>query len=396
VEKEQGYVFKRLAGGEMKTVLVCGSEGYIGHALVLRLIKEGYKVVGIDNFSRTDNVMGLDAYSATPIHIDTKAPTYLFNANSIMDYRGLLRLIIEYDPSVIINLAQQPSAPWSHKSRDNCISTTYNNLLGTINVLYAIHETGIDTQLIQIGSMGEYDPQLGFPIPEGVFDHVTCVDGILKSSTETIFPRRPGSWYHASKVASTYYIDCACRWWGINATDIMQGIVYGMYTPEIDESKSYTRLDSDECFGTVVHRFVIQAILGEPLTIYGKGKHKRGFIALNDSIQALMLAIENPGKGYRTWNQLSDVRSINSIADTVLTAAKERGLKSPGKQFIDTPRKEVTDEHYYNPVVENLKELGFKPTRNLGEEIHYMFKTLLPHKERLEGLRKVVMPRIKW
>jgi UDP-sulfoquinovose synthase len=345
----------------MKTVLVCGSEGYIGHALVLRLEKD-YKVIGFDNYSREKAVRDVCSYSAIPL---TDRQRKYFSVNN---YWFLCKLLASKKPDIIINLAQQPSAPYSHLSRKGAKDTTVNNLIGTLNVLYAIHETGIDTQLIQIGSMGEFDPVQNIAIPE---------------------------WYHASKVASTYYIDCACRWWGINATDIMQGIVYGMYTPEIDESKSYTRLDSDECFGTVVHRFVVQAILGEPLTIYGKGKHKRGFIALNDSIQALMLAVENPGKGYRTWNQLDTVHSIEEIADRVIVVAKEFGIKV-SKQYIETPRKEVTEEHYYSPVTEKLEKLGFRPTRTLMNELYFMIETLLPHKERLEGLRKVIEPRIKW
>jgi UDP-sulfoquinovose synthase len=292
-----------------------------------------------------------------------------------------------------VNLAQQPSAPYSHKSRSHAADTTTGNLIGTLNVLYTMHDICPNAHLIQIGSMGEYDPSTELDIPEGIFDLKVG----KKTARNVIFPRRPGSWYHSSKVASTYYIDCACRWWGLKATDIMQGIVYGGWTPEIQKLKSYTRLDSDEAFGTVVHRFVVQAVIGSPLTIYGKGLHKRGLLALNDSIQCLMLAIENvPAKGeYRTWNQLDTVHSMNDIADIVVKAANEYDV-GVEKLYIKSPRAENIADHYYNPVVKKLKKLGFKPTRKMEDEIRFLLSIMLDNIDKLKKLSDVVMPKIMW
>ena len=265
--------------------------------------------------------------------------------------------------------------------------------MGTINVLYAIKETVSEAHLVHIGSMGEYDPAVNVDIPEGVFDF--SYKG--REAKTSIFPRRPGSIYHASKVASTYYIDCACRWWGMRATDIMQGVVYGGWTPEIEESDLNTRLDSDEAFGTVVHRFVIQTLIGHPMTVYGEGKHKRGFLAINDSIQCLMLAIENPPEVgvYNTWNQLDTVHTMNDIVGKVRRVAKEFGLKA-SKLHMESPREEAVDDHYYNPIVNKLRNLGFKPTVSMEEEMRFLFKTLIKDVNRLKELESVVMPKIMW
>ncbi|GAF90417.1 unnamed protein product, partial [marine sediment metagenome] len=174
-----------------------------------------------------------------------------------MEYEKLKEVFLVHKPDIVVNLAQQPSAPFSHKSRIHAVHTTRGNLIGTINMLYAIKETNPEVRLIQIGSMGEYNPAVGISIPEGKFDFA-YKNGVIR---DAIFPRAPGSVYHASKVASTYYIDCACKWWGLSATDIMQGVVFGNWTPEIEKTELHTRLDSDEAFGTVVNRFIIQALL---------------------------------------------------------------------------------------------------------------------------------------
>lgn len=215
-----------------------------------------------------------------------------------------------------------------------------------------------------------------------------------------IYVRRNGKsvWCGNSKVASTYYIDCACRFYSIRATDIMQGVVYGAWTPEIEETGLNTRFDSDECFGTVFNRFIVQAAIGHPLTIFGKGEHSRGFLSLNDSVQCLMLAIENyPNNGeYRTWNQLDEPLSMNELADKVIYIANKFGIKAE-KIHIESPRSESTDDFYYNPVVDKLKKLGFKPTRTIEDEGCYVIDKLKNLKNiDLKKLNNVVIPKITW
>lgn len=215
---------------------------------------------------------------------------------------------------------------------------------------------------------------------------------------DIIMVRRNGksTWCGNSKIASTYYIDCAVRFWGLSATDIMQGVVYGNWTEEIEKTKIHTRLDSCESFGTVINRFIVQAMIEHPLTVYGKGLHKRGFLALNDSIQCLMLAIENPPKKgeYRTWNQLDEVFTIDQLADKVISVGKEFNMNVK-KIYIESPRVEVVDDHYYNPIAEKIIKLGFKQTRTVEDEIRYLFKVLSDVPD-LKKLGSVVIPKITW
>jgi UDP-sulfoquinovose synthase len=373
------------------TVLLLGSEGYIGHALKLRLLKKGYRVICVDNGSRDINVKGVGSFSATDIdnrNVNLYGDGYCFYDFSIdSEYEYLLNIIRDYRPNTVVNLAQQPSAPYSHKSLRHMRYTVHNNEMGTLNCLYAIKESDRNIHLIQIGSMGEYDQSMGVDIEEGVFDFTH--NG--RTAKNIIYPRRSPSVYHASKIASTYYIDLAVRCWDISVTDIMQGIVYGNWTPEIEETGMQTRLDSDECFGTCFNKFVVQALIGYPLTVFGKGLHTRGFIALNDSIQCLMLAIENrPNKGeYRTWNQLDQPLKIVDVAKKVKDAFNSVDIK-----HIPSPRVENTNDVYYSARTDKIKRLGFTPTRNMEQEMEYML-TVLRDRD-LRDLTKVVIPEILW
>lgn len=382
------------------TVILLGYEGYIGNALIQRLAKRGYKVIAVDNHLRKRWIED-DMKSMSATEIDIERTYKIQNIGNIENYEfdisvGIypLQEIIDYNkPKAVINLAHIPSAPYSQKSYQHADFTLKNNILGTNNVLWCIKEKSPETHYITIGTTGEYDHYSNIPIYEG-YCKMKYGDRI---SNEMIFPRRPGSIYHTSKVASTYLIDFLARSWKLKCTDVMQSIVFGMYTDEIDKSKLWSRLDSDEAGGTVIHRFVIQAILGVPLTIYGEGKHQRGFISLNDSVQALMIALDNEPKRGRVqvWNQLSEWHSMNSIAKTVTKVGKKFGLDVKS-QHIKSPRAEYTGNHYYQYKTDILKSLGYAKTRTIPQEIEYMFENLLHRKDKLEPLKNVVMPKIKW
>jgi nucleoside-diphosphate-sugar epimerase len=245
--------------------------------------------------------------------------------------------------------------------------------------------------------MGEYDPTVNVKIPEGFFRFIRK----FRLSKKSLFPRRPGSFYHASKVASTYYIDLACRAWGTRATDIMQGIVFGAWTRESDDHDTYTRLDIDEAFGTVMNRFILQAHFDQPLTIYGSGDHQRGFLSLYDSIQCLNIALNNPPKKseYRTWNQLFLTLTMNEVADIVIDAAGYYGRKAYAK-YIPSPRTEHTNEHYYNPETKILKNLGYIPNIDTPEairdEIWHIFGLLKINPPDPKLIDVIQKPQIKW
>lgn len=210
-----------------------------------------------------------------------------------------------------------------------------------------------------------------------------------------VYVRRNGKsvWSGNSKTASTYLIDLLSRTWGLKCTDIQQSVVFGAYTEEIEQTKIYSRLDSDEAAGTVINRFIVQAVLGVPLTVYGEGKHQRGFLSLNDSVQAMELAVENPPEKGETqvWNQLSEWHSMNTLAEMVKNVCKSTEII-----HIPTPRIEHTGEHYYKYITQKLAKLGYKPTRTIKQEIEYVYNLLMTEKERLLPLKEVVMPKIIW
>jgi UDP-sulfoquinovose synthase len=248
---------------------------------------------------------------------------------------------------------------------------------------------------ISAGSTGEFDHQIGIPIDENSIS--IEVDGL--TSKNFMFPRHPNSLYHLSKISSTYMMNYISKIWNLSCTDVMQAVVFGSYTDDIDITGINTRIDSDESQGTVIHRFIVQACIGEPLTIYGEGLHQRGFLSLNDSIQAFMIGIKNPAKKgeYLTWNQLSSWSSINDISDMVVKAGNNMGLDVQ-KRHITSPRPEHTGTHYYNYITKKLADLGYRPTRTIEQEIEYTMKKVLSTIENdktiIPILRKNVMPKI--
>lgn len=344
-------------------ILICGIDGYIGWPLALRLKAKGYEIVGIDNCWRR----GI-AKSAIPIG---EVPDR-FHKNEIEFYRinvgDIAGLKGSFSFDTIVHLAEQPSAAWSMESLGNCLSTHYNNLSGTLSLLWFMKEKYPDAHLVKLGTMGEY----GTPscaIPENDPD----------------FPKRPGSFYHATKVHDSVNIRFACGVWGLSATDIMQGVVYGTGTEE-----TLTRFDYDECFGTVLNRFCAQAVAGMPLTVYGSGEQERSFLSLADSIECIALAIENPvGQGeYRMINQFHKVYSIKQLAETV---SRETGVPAI---HIDSPRVEA-DRHMYEPVSEVLKSFGYRPTQSLERDLKQMISDLGKYGDNID-IAVLGEPRIRW
>lgn len=386
-------------------IFIFGCDGYIGNALTQRLLSEGKEVMGFDDFWRRHWIKEeMKSMSATPLFdMDEKIQmfnemytgTFSFEELDVEVEVDRLRNIFEdFKPETVINLAHNPSAPYSMKSARHAECVLTNNIIGTNNLLWLIKETVPDCHYITIGTAGEYDHYCNIDIEEGytTFVHKGRV------SKEVIFPRRPGSIYHISKTCSTYLIDYLTRAWDLRCTDVMQGIVFGAYTDQIADSNIFSRLDSDEAGGTVINRFVLQAILDMPLTIYGQGDHKRTFLSLNDSVQALMIAYNNrANKGKpQVWNQLSEWHSMNDVAGMVTKVAKDSFGMEVNYNWIDTPRMEYTGDHYYHYVTDKLKGLGYEKTREMTQEIMYMFEILLPMKGDLFPLESVVEPKISF
>lgn len=386
-------------------ILVTGWDGYIGFPLCLRLLDEGYSVVGVDNYIKREQVKEMESFSALPIlspehrkrELQKIGDFQTYDINVCGDF--FYNTLNDIKPNIIVNLAHMNSAPYSMIDRKHSEFTLMNNIVGTNNFLWYL-KGNKDVEYITISSTGTYDHYCNVDIEEGYFKFIH--NG--RKSKEMIFPRRPGSIYHTSKTGATYLIDYLTRTWELYCTDIMQSVVFGAWTPEIEKYGLYSAFHSDECFGTVLNRFIIQSVLGVPMTVYGEGKHQRAFLSLVDSIQALMIAIETPYKeelNYRSpdkprvWNQLSEWRSMNDLAFMVEQKASEKGL-TPSITHIPTPRNEITENHYYNYVTEELSERGYIPSRTIEEEIEYCIDKLIKRKNDIEKLKDVVLPKINF
>jgi nucleoside-diphosphate-sugar epimerase len=384
-------------------VFIVGIDGYIGWSLAMHLATRGHKVAGIDNYSRRKNVEKVGSQSATPIcgmedrikvfdlvFRDAKG-NISFTEGDLLDYNFAKDHLKSFKPDTVVHLGEQPSAPFSMVDREHAVYTQYNNVIGNLNLIYAIKEIVPNCHLLKLGTMGEYGYDTEFEIPEGFFE----IEYKGKKATVP-FPKMAGSWYHWSKVHDSNNIMFACKLWGLKSTDVMQGIVYGTRTKQMVCDELLTRFDFDECFGTAINRFCAQAAIGHRLTPYGKGGQTRGYLALTDSIQCLTIAIENPPeKGeYRVFNQLDKLYKINDLAATVQKVGAKQGMHVEIEP-VENPRVEK-EVHEYRVRAEKLRDLGFKETRTLEEEVDIMLTDLRHFKKRILAKREVILPKTYW
>ena len=380
-------------------VLITGIDGYSGWPLALHLLGRGHDVVGLDNFVTRKRVKEVGSWSATPI------PTFPRRQAAVREILGkeigfhrgdlgrydFVRQVLERErPDAIVHLAEQRSAPYSMIDVHHAVATQVENLTGTMHLLYAMRETCPGAHLVKMGTMGEYGTP-NVDIPEGFFE----VE--FRGRKDTMpFPRQAGSWYHWSKVFDSGDVMFASKIWGLRATDVMQGVIYGIRTPEITDDRLLTRFDFDETWGTALNRFIVQAILGLPITAYGKGEQKRGFIALEDSMQSLRIAVEHPADPgeYRVFNQFDAAYSVNQLAEIAQRIGAEFGLH-PTIEHPSDPRVEA-EQHYYAPIHDHLLRLGYARTRELEAVVREIFHDLRRFRRRLEARRHVVMPTVQW
>ena len=381
-----------------KTILICGIDGYIGWNLAMYLSRKNYKVIGIDNFSRRNQVAEVGSDSLTPIQdINTRLKEFKetfgkeieFICGNMKNYHFIKNVLKKYKPQVIINLAQMPSAPYSMISAEKATWTTENNTISNLNLLWAVKGICPSTHLIKMGTMGEYGTP-NIDITEGFFE-------IEYNGRKDVlpFPKQAGSFYHWSKVFDSQHTMFACNVWGLKSTDIMQGIVYGVTTDESKRNeKLLSRFDYDAIFGTLINRYVVQAMAGIPLTPYGTGGQIRGFINIKDALKCFELYIKNPPKKgeYRVFNQIAEQhRTVYELAELVVEVAEEFGY-NPQIKRISNPRVEK-EKHYYNVENSKLIDLGFRPS-DLKSEIKQMFVDLQNYTNKVKY--EVVKPKIKW
>jgi UDP-sulfoquinovose synthase len=382
----------------MLRVLILGGDGYLGWPTTLRFSAEGSEVHVADNFSRRQFHRELGSDSLTPIRSlperidawkDVTGRSIVAHTGDLRDYEFVDRVFRLTRPNVIVHYGEQPSAPYSMIDVEHAVFTQANNVLGTLNVLFAMQSIVPDAHLIKLGTMGEYGTP-NIDIEEGFLDveHKGRRDRLP-------FPKQPGSFYHLSKVHDSHNIMFTCRAWGLRATDLNQGVVYGIDTPETRLHDSLcTRFDYDETFGTALNRFCVQAINAIPLTVYGKGGQKRGFLNIRDTIECVWLAAVNPpAQGeYRVFNQFTEVFSVRQLAELVASAARNMGYITTIEHLRD-PRVEA-EEHYYNPVHVGLERLGLRPHLLSEELVESMLITVAKHKDRVVDGR--IPPRTQW
>ncbi|MBK8032311.1 MAG: NAD-dependent epimerase/dehydratase family protein [Chloroflexi bacterium] len=381
-------------------VFIAGVDGYLGWALAQYLTARGHDVAGVDNYARRQWVDEMGSVSAIPIYSmpdrlaafrEHYGKELLFREGDLLDYQFLRDFLSDFQPDAIVHLGEMPSAPYSMIDQAHSIYTHTNNVNGSLNVLWAMREVCPEAHLVKLGTMGEYGTP-NVDIPEGFFEIE------YRGRKDRLpFPRQPGSFYHLTKVHDTNNTMFACRIWGLSATDIMQGVVFGTQIDTMGANPVLrSRLDFDQCFGTAINRFACQAVIGHPLTVYGVGHQKRGFLPMRDSMQCLTIAIENPPKAgeYRVFNQFEECYTVDELAEKVREAGSAVGLDVDIEHF-DNPRTEK-EEHYYNPDRQHLIDLGYKPTHDVVAEVKIMLQDLLPQRDRIMAKREIVVPDIRW
>jgi UDP-sulfoquinovose synthase len=379
-------------------ILILGGDGYLGWPTALRFSARGHEVSVVDNFSRRRWHTEHGTASLTPIgELDERIAAWReVSGEQIRSYVGAVEdgdfldeVVAETLPEVVVHYGQQASAPFSMLSRERAVETQHANVIGNLNLLFAMRDHVPDAHLVKLGTMGEYG-QPDIDIEEGY------IEIEHKGRRDTLpYPKLPGSLYHCSKVHDSTNIHFACRTWGLRATDLNQGVVYGVETEETArDDRLVTRFDYDELFGTVLNRFCVQAVIGHPLTVYGAGNQTRGFLNIRDTLACVELAALNPAERgeFRVFNQFTEQYSVLELAELVKEAGEHLGY-SVEIQHYENPRVEK-EEHYYNAIHTKLLDLGLEPTL-LGEElVESIIHAIERHKGRV--VETAIDPKTRW
>ncbi len=379
-------------------ISVLGGDGYCGWATALYLSSRGHTVSIVDNFARRQWDHELGVQTLTPIRPlaerlriwqELTGHTIDLQVGDCTDYDFLASYVKSFEPEAVIHFAEQRAAPYSMIDRKHAVFTQVNNVVGTLNLLFALREFQPDCHLVKLGTMGEYGTP-NIDIEEGyiAIEHNGRKDVLP-------FPKQPGSFYHLSKVHDSHNMMFACKIWKLRATDLNQGVVYGTITDEtaLDEGL-INRFDYDEVFGTVLNRFCVQAAVGHPLTVYGKGGQTRGFLDIRDTVRCVELACLNPAAPgeCRVFNQFTEQFSVLEIAKLVQKAGRKMGIKATVDQLPD-PRVE-SEEHYYNAKHSKLIDLGLKPHFLSDSLLDSLMNIAIRYRDRVDA--SMFLPQVNW
>jgi UDP-sulfoquinovose synthase len=379
-------------------ICVLGGDGYCGWATALYLSRSGHTVAVVDNFLRRQWDFELGAQTLTPIQPlpdrlrvwqELTGKSIELFIGDVNDYEFLAGVIESFQPDAVVHFAEQRSAPYSMIDRKHAVFTQVNNVVGTLNLLFALQELRPDCHLIKLGTMGEY----GTP-------NIDIEEGYIRiehngRSDVLPYPKQPGSFYHLSKVHDSHNLMFACKIWGLRATDLNQGVVYGTVTDQVvlDEAL-INRFDYDDVFGTVLNRFCVQAAAGHPLTVYGKGGQTRGFLDIRDTVRCIEIACLNPAKPgeCRVFNQFTEQFSVLELAEMVQAAARKLGMRVTIEHF-PTPRVE-SEEHYYNATHSKLIDLGLQPHYLSDSLLDSLMNIAIRYQDRIDP--SLFLPQVQW
>jgi len=377
---------------------VLGGDGYCGWATALHLSAQGHTVAIVDNYVRRLWDHELGAQTLTPIRPlaerlrvwnELSGRQIELFVGDVTDYEFLASFVKSFEPEAVVHFAEQRSAPFSMIDRKHAVGTQVNNVVGTLNLLFALHELQPECHLVKLGTMGEYGTP-NIDIEEGyiAIEHNGHKDVLP-------FPKQPGSFYHLSKVHDSHNMMFACKIWKLRATDLNQGVVYGTVTDEVEQDEALiNRFDYDEVFGTVLNRFCVQAAVGHPLTVYGKGGQTRGFLDIRDTVKCVELACLNPAAPgeCRVYNQFTEQFSVLQLAQLVQTAGKKFGLKVDIQELPD-PRVEA-EQHYYNAKHSKLMDLGLQPHLLSDSLLDSLMNIAIQYRDRVDS--SLFMPQVNW
>ncbi len=395
----------------MAHILILGGDGYLGWPTAMFFSKRGYDVTVVDNYFRRNACTELDVGMLYPLPtliqrakiwheltgceikvvIDDLTEPSLMRAlfNGVVEYTWAMDNSYTGQPDTVIHYAEQPSAPYSLINHRYANITLINNLTVTNNLMFAIRDFCRDTQIIKIGTMGEYGtPKID--IEEGwiEIEHKGKKDRFL-------YPRQASSLYHTTKIMDTDLLWFGVRMWDLKVTDLMQGPVYGIETEETKhDQRLQTLFNYDEIFGTILNRFVVQGVVNYPLTVYGKGGQTRGYLNINDTLQCVYMSAKTPApKGsLRIFNQIMETFSANELAEKVQRVGNRLGYHIE-INHLENPRKEL-ETHYYNPTYQGLIDIGVEPHYLTDEVIAGMFHTVEKYKNNIR--HDVIFRGIQW
>jgi UDP-sulfoquinovose synthase len=379
-------------------ICVLGGDGYCGWATALYLSAKGHTVSVVDNFLRRQWDFELGAQSLTPIQPiadrlrvwqELTGKSMELFVGDVNDYEFLSGVIADFQPEAVIHFAEQRSAPYSMIDRKHAVFTQVNNVVGTLNLLFALHELKPDCHLVKLGTMGEYGTP-NIDIEEGYIriEHNGRTDLLP-------YPKQPGSFYHLSKVHDSHNMMFACKIWGLRATDLNQGVVYGTVTDEVIQDEALiNRFDYDDVFGTVLNRFCVEAAAGHPLTVYGEGGQTRGFLDIRDTVRCIEIACLNPANAgeCRVFNQFTEQFSVLELAHMVQAAARKLGTRVT-IEHLPAPRVE-SQQHYYNAKHSKLIDLGLQPHYLSDSLLDSLMNIAIRYQDRIDT--SLFLPQVQW